>query len=154
MEGGGGTAAAGGEDEVEEFDALVHMRGLAKGKLTRVKNIMEQIVQEEITLPQIKVHQKKIEAAYKEFSDYHERIMAVCPPSKRRDQDCKYLEFETLYDDISLALETWIEMLNQTQRNQQSLVAQPCMVIIARPSSCHSEFRWQIRAVGKIQSYV
>ncbi|XP_062704207.1 uncharacterized protein LOC134286589 [Aedes albopictus] len=53
--------------------------------------------------------------------------MAVCPPSKRQDQDCKYVEFETLYDDISLALETWIEMLSQTNRNQQPIVVQPSL---------------------------
>lgn len=128
MEGGGSNSAtASNDDAVEEFDALVHMRGSAKAKLTRVKHMMDQIVEEEITLPQVKVHQKKVEAAYKEFSDYHERIMAVCPPSKRQDQDCKYVEFETLYDDISLALETWIEMLSQTNRNQQPIVVQPSL---------------------------
>ncbi|XP_062714046.1 uncharacterized protein LOC134290850 [Aedes albopictus] len=128
MEGGGSnSAAASNDDAVEEFDALVHMRGSAKAKLTRVKHMMDQIVEEEITLPQVKVHQKKVEAAYKKFSDYHERIMVICPPSKRQDQDCKYVEFETLYDDISLALETWIEMLSQTNRNQQPIVVQPSL---------------------------
>lgn len=128
MEGGGSnSAAASNDDAVEEFDALVHMRGSAKAKLTRVKHMMDQIVEEEITLPQVKVHQKKVEAAYKEYSDYHERIMVICPPSKRQDQDCKYVEFETLYDDISLALETWIEMLSQTNRNQQPIVVQPSL---------------------------
>ncbi|XP_055522775.1 uncharacterized protein LOC129716956 [Wyeomyia smithii] len=128
--GGGGNSSVGGrhEEEANDLDALAHMRGLAKGKLTRVKNMLEQVAGEEMTLPKVKVLGKKIEAAYSEFNACHERIMAITPANKRKDQDCKYLEFESLYDNVSLTVETLSEGLLQAPVNALAIPNQQLIV--------------------------
>ncbi|XP_055643539.1 uncharacterized protein LOC129779832 [Toxorhynchites rutilus septentrionalis] len=110
----GGTGAQSGSGDgadMAEYNTLSNLRGLAKGKIIRLYDMLERVEEEQtqLTSPQVKVYIKKLDAAYKEFHNYHERIVAVVAHDRKEDQDCEYVEFETLYDNVSIFLETWLE---------------------------------------------
>ncbi|XP_055622822.1 uncharacterized protein LOC129766324 [Toxorhynchites rutilus septentrionalis] len=110
----GGTGAQSGSGDgadMAEYNTLSNLRGLAKGKIIRLYDMLERVDEEQtqLTSPQVKVYIKKLDAAYKEFHNYHERIVAVVAHDRKEDQDCEYVEFETLYDNVSIFLETWLE---------------------------------------------
>lgn len=137
-----------------EYDMLVYMRGLAKGKVIHVKNILDQAADGEITQPLVKMYSGKLKSAYKKFNDCHDCIMAITIPSKRKEQDCKYYEFDTLYDNTTIVLETWIEKLVQAPVNAQprlqsssswwykSRFFMPCQVLTADTNSGRNLFRY------------
>ncbi|XP_055622932.1 uncharacterized protein LOC129766428 [Toxorhynchites rutilus septentrionalis] len=110
----GGTGAQSGSGDgadMEEYNTLFNLRGLAKGKIIRLNDMLERVEEEQtqLTSPEVKVYMKKLDAAYKEFHNYHERIVAAVAPDRKEEQDCEYVEFETLYDNVSIFLETWLE---------------------------------------------
>lgn len=119
----------------EDIDALIHLREMAQAKVARIKSVLPNAESEEIhlTLPQVKMYTKKLEAAYTEFTTNHQRIVENIAASKRKKHDQCYLRFEELHDEVSIALETIFEEISkpavasppsQTIVNQQPLIVQ------------------------------
>ncbi|XP_055622839.1 uncharacterized protein LOC129773754 [Toxorhynchites rutilus septentrionalis] len=105
------------EDAEATLSMLIHMRGTAQGNVTRIKNILSQVDQTELTSAQVKVYIRKVETAYTEYHQYHQQVMASIPPNQREDQDVKFLHFETLHEEVSTILETWLENLTAPPPN-------------------------------------
>ncbi|XP_062707261.1 uncharacterized protein LOC134287949 [Aedes albopictus] len=118
----------------EDLSTLVQLRGMAQGNITRIKNILTQAQADQAELPsaQVKVYVKKVESAYNEYHQHHQQIVALLPSSKKEEQNEKFLQFETLHEEVSIMLETLLEAqaappaVQQVQppANQQPLVIQ------------------------------
>lgn len=122
--------------EMEKVKTLVHRRGLAKGKVTKVLNILNPEDEEPpvLTEAQIKVHQRKVESAYAEYNELHVKILEQLTEEQQNAQDVNYAEFEELYDQVSLILEEQQQDLlrnNDAIPNQQNVGAyqQPPVVV-------------------------
>lgn len=128
----------------EQLKTLSHQRGAIKGKLTRVKNALE--VSDDAPNPNItnlhflKVHQKLIEQAYREYNEVQNTIYALAlSDEKRAEQEAKYVEFESIYSDLSIQLEILIEKLLPkpvpplVPSAGQVAVLQPAPVIVPQP---------------------
>ncbi|XP_065081187.1 uncharacterized protein LOC135703790 [Ochlerotatus camptorhynchus] len=120
-------------DSDEDVDALIHLRDMAQAKVTRINSVLQnaRVEQIELTLPQVKMYIKKLEAAYAEFTTNHQRIIENISASKRKEHDHCYLQFEDLHDGVSIFLETWLEKISkppvdppQHIVNQQPLIVQ------------------------------
>ncbi|XP_062715303.1 uncharacterized protein LOC134291506 [Aedes albopictus] len=118
----------------EELSTLVQLRGMAQGNITRIKNILTQAQADQAELPsaQVKVYVKKVESAYNEYHQHHQQIVAILPSNKKEEQNEKFLQFETLHEEVSIMLETLLEAQSappaaqqvQPPANQQPLVIQ------------------------------
>lgn len=93
--------------QAEQLSVLVHRRGLAKGKLTRLFNNLPDDDDEapQLSEAQIRHYVKKVEAVQKEYTEVHERILALVPADSRDSHDQHYVEFDELQDEISVKLE-------------------------------------------------
>ncbi|XP_065093726.1 uncharacterized protein LOC135714322 [Ochlerotatus camptorhynchus] len=94
---------------------------MAQGNVTRIKNILNEadVDRTELTPAQVKVYIKKVETSYTEYHQYHQQIMASVPLNKREEQDVKFLNFETLHEQVSTILETWLGNLTAPPRVQE-----------------------------------
>ncbi|XP_062713820.1 uncharacterized protein LOC134290657 [Aedes albopictus] len=118
----------------EDLSTLVQLRGMAQGNITRIKNILTQTQADQAELPsaQVKVYVKKVESAYNEYHQHHQQIVAILPSNKKEEQNEKFLQFETLHEEVSIMLETLLEAQAappaaqqvQPPANQQPLVIQ------------------------------
>ncbi|XP_062711436.1 uncharacterized protein LOC134289528 [Aedes albopictus] len=118
----------------EDLSTLVLLRGMAQGNITRIKNILTQAQADQAELPsaQVKVYVKKVEGAYNEYHQHHQQIVAILPSNKKEEQNEKFLQFETLHEEVSIMLETLLEAQAappaaqqvQPPANQQPLVIQ------------------------------
>ncbi|XP_062714536.1 uncharacterized protein LOC134291166 [Aedes albopictus] len=118
----------------EDLSTLVQLRGMAQGNITRIKNILTQAQADQAELPsaQVKVYVKKVESAYNEYHQHHQQIVAILPSNKKEEQNEKFLQFETLHEEVSIMLETLLEAQAappaaqqvQPPANQQPLVIQ------------------------------
>ncbi|XP_055522479.1 uncharacterized protein LOC129716669 [Wyeomyia smithii] len=115
----------GNEEAEAALNTLVHMRGMAQGNVTRIKNILARAEadQTELTPAQVKVYIKKVETAYTEYHQLHQQVVASLPINKREEQDAKYLSFETLHEEVSTILETWLRNLTAPPQNQLQQMA-------------------------------
>ncbi|XP_055527713.1 uncharacterized protein LOC129720280 [Wyeomyia smithii] len=115
----------GNEEAEAALNTLVHMRGMAQGNVTRIKNILARAEadQTELTPAQVKVYIKKVETAYTEYHQLHQQVMASLPINKREEQDAKYLSFEALHEEVSTILETWLGNLTAPPQNQLQQMA-------------------------------
>lgn len=95
--------------KMELIKSLVSKRGQAKGKLTRIWNSLQVPHEDEpvqVSLPQLKVHQRSIEKYYGEFMEVHDKVMEVIPENQREEHENKLLEFEDLYNSTLVLIET------------------------------------------------
>lgn len=91
---------------MEQLEVLVHQRGLAKGKITRILNIFQQ--DGDLTSTQLQVYAKKVEAAHKEYHEVHEKILFVDKVSDKAEHDAHYIAFDELHDEVLMAIEEHI----------------------------------------------
>lgn len=98
----------------EQLRTLTHQRGAVKGKLTRVKTALQH--SDDAPNPNIRnlhflrLHQKTVDQAYSEYNDFQNSIYALSLSDERRaEQEAKYIEFETMYNDLSIRLGTLID---------------------------------------------
>ncbi|XP_062701721.1 uncharacterized protein LOC134285252 [Aedes albopictus] len=98
----------------EALKALVHQRGAVKGKLTRVKNA----IVHSATVPNanirnvhfLKLHVKTVENCYSEYNAFQNQIYALpLSDERRREQEDRYVEFEALYNELTIQLSTLLE---------------------------------------------
>lgn len=122
--------------ETVDISALIHSRGLAKRSVTRIRKIIEeaQVQQSELTPAQVKVYQRSVETAYKEYINLHQNIVAQVPSAQREEQDNHYFQFVDQYETVSIFLENWMSKFNtplvppqQPVENRQQLIVQPSL---------------------------
>lgn len=109
------------EEAEATLSMLIHMRGMAQGNLTRIKNILNQaqVDQTELTPAQVRVYMKKVDTSYTEYHQYHQQVVASVPPDNRENQDAKFLYFEALHEEVSTLLEGLLERLTTPPPVQQ-----------------------------------
>lgn len=93
----------------EQLKALVHQRGAVKGKLTRIKNALED--SDGRPNPNLKnvhflqLHMKTVEHCYTEYNEFQNAIYSLSlSDERRREQEQRYVDFEALYNDLSIQL--------------------------------------------------
>ncbi|XP_065075910.1 uncharacterized protein LOC135699567 [Ochlerotatus camptorhynchus] len=102
--------------KAEQVDVLVHRRGLAKGKLTRLFNYLFDNEEEEPQLSeaQIRHYLKKLDAVQKDYNDLNERILPLVPAQDLADHDQHYVQFDELQDKLAVKLEEQLAKLQAT----------------------------------------
>lgn len=91
---------------MEQLNALVHRRGVAKGKVTKIYHVCHtEDGTPALTEAQVKVYTRKLEAAYKEYQNAHDQIIALVPAEDRDSHDDHYDTFDDLHDEVSIILE-------------------------------------------------
>lgn len=92
----------------EDVKLLVHKRGQVKAKVTRIRNTLRASEENPttITLPQLRVFAKNLDNHYREFNDVHDAIIGACAANQRDSQEKRYEEFEALYNETSLVIES------------------------------------------------
>ncbi|XP_055618639.1 uncharacterized protein LOC129763518 [Toxorhynchites rutilus septentrionalis] len=93
----------------EQMKVLVHQRGAVKGKLTRVKSALRHSFEEPnpniMNIHFLQLHQKTVEHCYREYNDFQNKIYELPLSDERRaEQIEKYVEFESLYNDMVIQL--------------------------------------------------
>ncbi|XP_062707819.1 uncharacterized protein LOC134288104 [Aedes albopictus] len=119
-------------EEDMELGTLIHLRGMAQGNITRIKNVILQSDVDDLTVNQVKVYIRKVESSYAEYHTHHQQLIARLPADKRQEQDEKFIQFETLHEQVSTVLDTCLETLAanavpQQPNNQQPIVIQPSL---------------------------
>ncbi|XP_062703759.1 uncharacterized protein LOC134286198 [Aedes albopictus] len=99
----------------EQVKMLIHQRGAVKGKVTKIHNTLENPEDhpELVSVPLLKVFQKKLEMHYSEYEAIHREVLSVTPPSKVEEQDEKLEEFDKLHTDALIRLEQLMESLTK-----------------------------------------
>ncbi|XP_055627931.1 uncharacterized protein LOC129769592 [Toxorhynchites rutilus septentrionalis] len=113
-----------------DLSVLIHLRNVLKTKLTRMKNSIQQAEENgvELTVSQVKVYSRKLEATYSEHNDLHQRIMNRIVPEKREEQDSEYFEFEALQEEICVFLEECLENLPAAVPSPANPSQQPLVI--------------------------
>ncbi|XP_058448937.1 uncharacterized protein LOC131428894 [Malaya genurostris] len=109
---------------MEQIELLVHRRGQAKGKVTRMLNTIYPDGNEEIqqlSEAQIRVFIKKLEAAQKEYLTIHESILSLVSAENREGHNQHYLDFDDLHDQVAILLEEQLVAMNTATRANASL---------------------------------
>lgn len=117
----------------EQLKVLIHQRGAVKGKLTRVKSALRHSVEEpnqNITnIHFLQLHQKTVEHCYREYNDFQNRIYELPLSDERRAEQLeKYVEFESLYNNVVIQLSVLME---QATKKTAATVAAPSPAFIS-----------------------
>ncbi|XP_065078874.1 uncharacterized protein LOC135701863 [Ochlerotatus camptorhynchus] len=122
-----------------ELKTLVHLRGQAKAKVTRIRKRIEELAElgvVQLTLAQLKVYSRNLEAHFQEYLRLHHQITGLLPPEKIDDNDATYLQFESLHIETSALVESLIQdSIPNTAPPvvvpvSQSLSSQPPQIIV------------------------
>ncbi|XP_055634250.1 uncharacterized protein LOC129774525 [Toxorhynchites rutilus septentrionalis] len=105
------------------IEALSALRGAAQGKITRIMHLLQQaeVEQKEISSQQVKVWMKRVEAANNDFDGYHQQIVSGSPALEQEKIDNRYVQFEEIYNEVTVKLEMLLE------RQAQPAASQPIM---------------------------
>ncbi|XP_053699167.1 uncharacterized protein LOC128746143 [Sabethes cyaneus] len=91
---------------MEQLDALVHRRGVAKGKVTKIFNTCHSDDGTlTLTEAQVKVYTRKLEAAYAEYLKIQDQIIGMVSADEREPHDEHFDTFDSLHDEVSIILE-------------------------------------------------
>ncbi|XP_062703578.1 uncharacterized protein LOC134286032 [Aedes albopictus] len=99
-------------DKMAELKTLVHLRGQAKAKVTRIRKSIEDVSAAgvvQFTLAQLKVYSRNLEAHFQEYLSFHHQITALLPAEKLDDNDATYLQFENHHTETAMMVETLIQ---------------------------------------------
>lgn len=109
--------------KMEEIKLLIHKRGQVKAKLTRIHNALVAAMErhQRPTLPQLRVHAKNLAVIYQEYNENHDTVVASVTDDNMKAQEDKYLEFEELFNDTSIMVETMMESIEQESRASASV---------------------------------
>ncbi|XP_062714008.1 uncharacterized protein LOC134290819 [Aedes albopictus] len=124
----------------EQLKTLSHQRGAVKGKLTRVKSAIEHSDGAPnpniMNLHFLGLHQKTIEQSYREYNEFQNLIHALPLSEERRaEQEAKYIEFETMYTDLSIRLSMLMEAATKQKEEQEAATKKNVVAVAAPPSS-------------------
>ncbi|XP_053685940.1 uncharacterized protein LOC128735483 [Sabethes cyaneus] len=110
-----------------ELKSLVSKRGAAKGKLSRIFTAVEAVQHTplDITMPQLRVHARNVEKYYGEYNSVHDSIMQIINEDQKVDQEEKLIQFERLYNDVQVLIETLIDAHNQNANRTRAVAQVP-----------------------------
>lgn len=134
----------------EQLKTLSHQRGAVKGKLTRVKSAIEHSDGAPnpniMNLHFLGLHQKTIEQSYREYNEFQNLIHALPLSEERRaEQEAKYIEFETMYTDLSIRLSMLMEAATKQKEEQEAATKKNVVAVSANKWSSTSSLRGWIR---------
>ncbi|XP_065095156.1 uncharacterized protein LOC135717134 [Ochlerotatus camptorhynchus] len=101
-----------------EVKTLVHLRGQAKAKVTRIRKAVEEAYgagARQLSMVQLKVFTRNLEMHYQEYCDIHRQIVALTPAEKLVDQDETYILFEDQHNEVCMLVETLIQLMTEPQ---------------------------------------
>ncbi|XP_062704131.1 uncharacterized protein LOC134286522 [Aedes albopictus] len=101
-----------------ELKTLIHLRGQAKAKVTRIRKTIEDVSAAgvvQFTLAQLKVYSRNLEAHFQEYLSFHHQITALLPAEKLDDNDATYLQFENHHTETAMMVETLIQSATPQQ---------------------------------------
>ncbi|XP_062704228.1 uncharacterized protein LOC134286610 [Aedes albopictus] len=92
----------------EELKLLVHKRGQVKSKVTRIRNSLKAAEDDPTTtsFAQLRVFARSLEIHYREYNEIHDALISACLANQRDPQEKKYEEFEVLFNETSLVIES------------------------------------------------
>lgn len=99
----------------EKVKALVRQRGAVKSKLTRISTALVDVVEGRQNpnlknIPFLRQNSKNVDACYREYNTIQNEIVALpLSDDARTEQENRYIEFEHLYNEVSIKLETLLE---------------------------------------------
>lgn len=120
----------------EQLKVLVHQRGAVKGKLTRVQSALRHSDEDPnpniLNVHFLQLHQKTVEHCYREYNDFQNKIYALPLSDERRaEQTAKYVDFETLHNDVVIRLSMLLEQATKAAVAN----AAPASKLVAGPSA-------------------
>ncbi|XP_058827697.1 uncharacterized protein LOC131687629 [Topomyia yanbarensis] len=92
---------------MEQLGVLVHRRGMAKGKVTKILSTIQPQHEDNLVLSQaqIKVYTKKLESAQKEYEVLQEKILELVSAEDMDAHDQHFEAFDDLCDMVGIILE-------------------------------------------------
>ncbi|XP_062556906.1 uncharacterized protein LOC134221735 [Armigeres subalbatus] len=102
----------------EDVRLMTIKRGQVKAKLTRIFNALNAASQRNVrpSLPQLRVYTKQMGVIYQEYNDIHDMVVASVPEENVTEQEAKYVEFESQYNETSTMIETMTEVTEKENR--------------------------------------
>lgn len=103
---------------LDDMKGLIHKRGQVKAKVTRIFNSLETAEREKkkLALPVLRVHARNLQNFYVEYNEIHDAIIAATNEENADGQEEKYLEFEEVYNETLVIVETLIEAIEKENR--------------------------------------
>lgn len=121
----------------DQFKTLVHQRGAVRGKLTRIKNALDD--SDEQPNPNLKnvhflqLHMKTVEHCYSEYNEFQNAIYSLPLSDERRsEQEQRYVDFDVLYNDLSIRLSM---LMHAAQKTQLATVPVPHSIVPLQTAS-------------------
>ena len=117
--------------KIEEYRGLVRQRIAAKQKLVRINRTL---LTSTLGLAQLSVLSTNLGIIYAEYSQIHNKVLALLPDEAIDEQEEEYATFEKLYYDISNAVEELL-LEAKSRASTQVLPSSPAtpQVIIQQP---------------------
>ncbi|XP_065093422.1 uncharacterized protein LOC135714080 [Ochlerotatus camptorhynchus] len=99
------------EEEEDELSLLIYKRGQVKAKVTRLRSTLR-MERRNINLPRAQVMKSNLAKHYDEYLLYHSQVLDNVNKKGRKSQEIKYEEFEELYTDTLVMLQTIVNCLS------------------------------------------
>lgn len=93
------------ESEEDDLSLLIYKRGQVKAKVTRLRNSIR-TERQQMNLPRVQVMKTNLDKHYNEYLLYHSQVLDNVNKKGRKSQETKYEEFEELYTDTLVVLQT------------------------------------------------
>ncbi|XP_053698991.1 uncharacterized protein LOC128745961 [Sabethes cyaneus] len=141
---------------MEQLDALVHRRGVAKGKVTKIFNTCHSDDGTlTLTEAQVKVYTRKLEAAYAEYLKIQDQIIGMVSADEREPHDEHFDTFDSLHDEVSIILEEQASRFNPSSHALAANASQFQAVAVPQaPVVVHQPLRMPIPTFdGRYESW-
>lgn len=119
-----------------DVKVLVHLRGQARAKVTRIKKVLEEecgASRYQLKFAQLKVYARNLETHYQEYLSLHHQITSLIPLEKQDEQDDVYLQFENLHIETSSMLEDMMGNHEAARPCAQQIMTQPQVIVQQQP---------------------
>ncbi|XP_055622591.1 uncharacterized protein LOC129766753 [Toxorhynchites rutilus septentrionalis] len=124
-----------------DLKMLTHLRGQAKAKITRIRNVVEAAAGAsviEYDAAQLKVYSRNLEGHFQECVGLHHQIVAMSPVEKIEDHDQWYLTFEEQYNETCILVERMVQSMCSTpvsnaQRVELPPIDNPRIIVQQQP---------------------
>ncbi|XP_062557434.1 uncharacterized protein LOC134222309 [Armigeres subalbatus] len=108
-------SAKGGK--MAELKALIAKRGAVKSKMARINTAIVAVEDPlAMSMAQLRVHSRNVEKYYSEYNDVHDAVMQAIHENQKEAQEAKLIEFEDLYNEVQVAIETLMEAHTHRER--------------------------------------
>ncbi|XP_062557265.1 uncharacterized protein LOC134222138 [Armigeres subalbatus] len=120
-------------DKMAELKTLVHLRGQAKAKVTRIRKAVEGVEEAgvvQFTLAKLRVYVRNLESHFQEYLNFHHQITAMLSPEKLDDNDATYIQFENHHMETATMVEALIESATPQVTPVQPSGAQQLQIVV------------------------